>query len=512
MSDADPILGSRVAGRYVIERELGRGGTKRVYLAQDTLTGLRVAVALLAAQFSGDAVIAARFSREARAASALRSPFIVRVYDVGKLSDGTRYLVLEAVLGRGLDEAMADGPVEPERAARWSLEVLAALCEAHARGVIHRDIKPENVMLAPTSVGELAKLTDFGLAKVVDARLDGSIHLHTAANVVLGTPDYMAPEQWRGATVDARTDLYAVGVLLYELLTGGVPFGGRALHGIYAGHFFEQPPAFDRSLPPMALALEPVVRRALEKRPEDRFESALAMAQAIAQVTGIRVPAEAFSLAVPLWSARQLRAELVGDALDGAVTLLGAASVVLGRDSSAHERVRCVGVADAEAQERSVSRAHASLQWRSGRAWVTDLGSTMGTTIDGALVGSEPVALSSGAVLGLGPFVRYRFEHGACDAGALPPWAALRRIDRGGGAHCALMLLGGEAECSSREGAALVWRSRERAWLSLRDGELWLRRDGDERVLRDGAVLELKGGCSVSIAIDGANVTIPPPP
>lgn len=506
MSESEPIEGTRVAGRYVVERELGRGGTKRVYLARDVLTGVRVALALLAREFSRDPMIAARFSREARAASALRSPFIVRVFDVGKLEDQTRYLVLEAVLGRGLDQAMEDGAIEPERAARWALEVLAALHEAHSKGVIHRDVKPENVMLAPTAGGELAKLTDFGLAKVVDSSLDGSLHLHTAANAVLGTPDYMAPEQWKGSTIDRRTDLYAVGVLLYEMLCGRAPFAAKELPKIYAGHLFSEPPAFDRSMPAMALALEPVVRRALEKDPNERYGTALEMAQAIAEVTGIRVPEEAFALALVRWDLRALRAELVGDALDGPVTVLSMARVVLGRDASADERVRCVrsaeGEPDAATQERTVSRSHAAIEWRGGRAWITDLESTTGTTVDGHPVGREPVELASGASIGLGPWVRYRFVHGACERGELPPWARLDRTDRAGGAHSALLLLGSEAPLSQDESAALVCRTSERAVLFVRDGRLVLGRGGAERELDDGADVVFVDGATINVAIE----------
>ncbi len=502
MSESELIEGTRVAGRYVIERELGRGGTKRVYLARDALTGVRVAVALLASEFAKDAVISARFSREARAASALRSPFIVRVFDVGKLEDSTRYLVLEAVLGRGLDQAMEHGAIEPTQATRWTLEVLAALHEAHSKGVIHRDVKPENVMLAPTDAGELAKLTDFGLAKVVDANLDGSVHLHTAANAVLGTPDYMAPEQWKGSRVDPRTDLYAVGVLLYEMLCGRAPFGGRELPGIYGGHLFEEPPAFDHTMEPMALALEPVVMKALAKEPEQRFESALAMAQAIAAVTGVRVPEEAFALAIPRWDARSLRAELVGDALEGMVTVLSTAKVILGRDNIAHERVRCVLVADGAQQERTVSRTHAAIEWRGGRAWVTDLESTTGTTVDDHAVGREPVELTNQCVLGLGPFVRYRFTHGPCERGELPPWARLDRTDAGGAMHSALMLLGGDAVLSSDTDAALLCATGERAVLSVRDGSLLLRQGASERVLEDGSEILLEGGATISVAIE----------
>jgi pSer/pThr/pTyr-binding forkhead associated (FHA) protein/tRNA A-37 threonylcarbamoyl transferase component Bud32 len=502
-NEVEPAEGTRVGGRYLILRELGRGGSKRVYLAEDTLSGIQVAVALLAPEYTRDPVVAARFAREARAASALRSPFIVRVYDVGKRSDESRYLVLEAVLGRGLDEAMNGDPVEPAQAARWSLEVLAALCEAHARGVIHRDVKPENILLARTPAGEVAKLTDFGLAKVVDASLDGSLHLRTAANAVLGTPEYMSPEQWRGRPVDARTDIYAMGVLLYEMLTGTAPFAGAELPAIYAGHLFEAPPAFDRALPAMALALEPLVRRALSKEPEDRFDGALAMARAVAEVTGIRVPEEAFALAVPRWSARTLRAELACDLLDGPVTVLSSASVILGRDPGSHVRVHCVGPRDVSEWERTISRAHASIEWRGGAAFLADLGSSMGTTVDGAPVGRGAVALRSGATIALGPHVLFTFAHAPSERGALPAWATLRRTDRAGGGHVALLLLGGEAELSSREGAALRWPSALHATLSLRDGSLVWREGGEERTLEDGVTVTLDDGATLSVAIDG---------
>ena len=151
--------GTVVAGRYAIVRPLGRGATKQVYLADDRLFDSQVALALLIQEDGGDPTLAARFSREGRAASVLRSPFVVRVYDVGKLSDGTRYLATEAVIGRGLDAALADGAVAPEKAARWTIHVLAALTEAHSRGVLHRDVKPENVLLAPTPNGEIAWLS-----------------------------------------------------------------------------------------------------------------------------------------------------------------------------------------------------------------------------------------------------------------------------------------------------------------------------------------------------------------
>ena len=213
-----------VAGRYAIVRPLGRGATKQVFLADDRLAGGQVALALLVADDGIDPTMAARFSREGKAASVLRSRYTVQVFDSGKLADGTRYLASEAVIGRGLDEALGRGAVAPALAARWTAQVLVALSEAHARGIFHRDVKPENVLLAPSGAGEVAKLTDCGLAKVLDSALEGAMQLRTAQNVVLGTPEYMAPEQWQGGVVDARTDVYATGVMLYELLVGRPPF------------------------------------------------------------------------------------------------------------------------------------------------------------------------------------------------------------------------------------------------------------------------------------------------
>jgi hypothetical protein len=494
--------GTRVAGRYTIVRELGRGGSKRVYLARDALTGIDVAVALLDPEVTLHAISAARFSREARTASALRSPFIVRVYDVGKLADDTRYLVLEAVLGRGLDEVVREGRVEPATAARWCLELLAALSEAHACGVIHRDVKPENVMLARTTAGEIAKLTDFGLAKVVDARLDGSIHLQTAANVIVGTPEYMPPEQWRGQRVDPRTDVYAVGVVLFEMLTGRAPFEGDSPLVVCTKHLLEEPPSFDRGLPEGALALEPVVRRALAKDPELRFGSALEMAQAISGLSGVQVPQEAFVEAAPRWDARTVRAELSSEVFDGPVTVLAAAAVTIGRDPSAHVRVRCVGSVFAEEVERTVSRAHASIAWRGGVAFVTDRGSSAGTFIDGKRVGREPMELRDRAILALGEHVWLSFSQAPTSRGELPRWARLSRMDRMGASHVSLLLLGGAAEVSREPTAALRWTLDARASLEHRDGALLWRFPEGERVLEDGQEVSLGDGRKLSVVLD----------
>ena len=358
--------GSLYAGRYAIVRLLGRGSVKQVYLAFDRLTQTQVALARLAERHGADVSVGARFSREARASSTLTSPFTVRVFDAGKTAAGERYLVSEAVLGRGLDHAVADGPIEPRVAATWAVEVLSALAEAHAKGLVHRDVKPENVMLAPTRgdpIGEVARLTDFGLAKILDQSLEGSVIVHTAAGVVMGTPDYMSPEQWAGAALDGRTDLYAVGVMLYEMLLGRVPFEAPSLPALAALHCHCVVPDFPADAPALAMVYEPIIRRALAKRPEDRWASADAMRAAIESAGAIHLPPPP-TLRALIPDDEVLDAlghvELMSDVGVGPVQVLATPRLFLGR--TGHVVVRCVPQStDNDRRTRTVSRRHARM-------------------------------------------------------------------------------------------------------------------------------------------------------
>jgi serine/threonine-protein kinase len=448
--------GSTVAGRYTIVRLLGRGATKEVYLAEDKLAGSHVALALLTGAGASDPVLAARFSRECRAASVLRSPHVVRVFDVGKLADGTRYLATEAVLGRELAEAMSHGPIGPELAARFVIHVLAGLAEAHQRGIFHRDVKPENVLLAPTNEGEIAKLTDFGLAKVHDASLEGSIMLRTAQNIVVGTPEYMSPEQWQGGRIDARSDVYSTGVMLFEMLLGHCPFESKVLHAICVGHLTSPVPDFPASASSAIRALEPVVRRSLAKNPDERFQSADEMRYAVEAASGLRLDYEECVTERNLLG-RFVRAELVCEAWPGAVSFIAASNVVLGRNSSAHVVVRCVpDNAENDVRSHTVSRQHAQLEWRGGRAVLNDLGSRSGTFVKGrAVTPNEPVELQNGDEIALGPHVRLAFEHAAAAAGELPRWARLVRTDDFGSGQVVVLVLT-EAKISSAADAS-VW-------------------------------------------------------
>ena len=454
----DIASGTLIAGRYRVERLLGAGSVKRVYLARDVLTRRDVALGVLRVSPESDPTLGPRFSREARAASALESPFIVRVLDVGKLADGTRYMVTEAVLGRGLDAAIKNGAAPPRAAARWVAQVLAALAEAHRKGVLHRDVKPENVLLEPVSddpAGEAARLTDFGLAKVLDAQLEGSVTLRTAQGVVMGTPDYMSPEQWVGVALDARSDLYAVGAMFHELLLGRPPFAGPGIREFFAQHHFHEVEPFPARVAEDVRAFEAIVRRALAKRPDDRFESADAMRAAIEAVGGFAVMAREFTVSRPeepigVFS----RAEVVTDVDVGPVQLVASSRLVLGR--TGHAIVRCVPK-DAANEQRSltVSRHHARVEWRGGQAWIVDLGSRTGTSVGGRAVTSVApgVALKSGDEVGIGPHVRFRFEHASVPPGVLPAWARFARVDPYGVGIAHVMVLTEASAGGSRSDA-----------------------------------------------------------
>jgi hypothetical protein len=499
--------GARVGGRYEVQRVLGRGAVKVVYLALDVLTRAPVAVAVLHPRPGADPTLGPRFSREARAASALRSPHVVRVLDVGKMDDGTRYMVSEAVLGRGLDEVIAYGAAPAMPAAIWTTEVLEGLIEAHARGILHRDVKPENVLLDPAAdhpVGERAKLTDFGLAKVLDNALEGSVVLRTAQGVVMGTADYMSPEQWAGGPVDPRSDLYSTGAMFYELLTGRAPFHASTLREICAGHAIGVVPPFAEHVTAAARAFEPVVRRALAKRAADRFQGADEMRAAIEQVGGFALrahPAPAEPDDGPF-----VRAELVTDVGVGPVQLVTVARAVLGR--TGHVVLRCVPLDnDNDRRSRTISRRHARIEWRGGAPMLRDLGSVSGTFVNGQPLSSEDaVALATGDVIAVGPHVRLRYDQSATEHGVLPRWARLTRIDAYGRGLLHLLVLheadiADDADAAIELPRAIAHGERVRVVAAGKHFEV-VDAHGARQVISDGATVRL-GEATIGFAIEG---------
>ena len=257
--------------RYTVEKTLGKGGMATVELAEDTQLGRKVAVKRLFASLAGDAVFQERFFREARMAAALSHPNLVAVYDVGQ-DEGLPYIVMEYVEGETLAELMKrSGPVPPERAVDLLLQICAGLEAAHAAGLVHRDIKPQNLLVRTDGV---VKIADFGIARTVQ-----STQL-TQVGTVLGTAAYLAPEQAAGEQVTASADIYSLGAVAYELISGRTPYKFEALPELALKQ--QQPPAPLTEAPP---ALSGAVLRALAYKPEDRPQSAAMFARELAQAS-----------------------------------------------------------------------------------------------------------------------------------------------------------------------------------------------------------------------------------
>jgi hypothetical protein len=276
--------GSDFAG-YRIEGILGRGGMGIVYLAHEPELGRLVALKVVRAELADDQAFRRRFTSESRAAAAIEHPNVISVYRAGE-DRGRPYLAMRYVPGRNLQARIAaEGPPPPDRAASLTYEIAEGLDAIHAAGLVHRDVKPANIIVSDRDGATSAYLTDFGLAKL--AASDSGM---TRTGEVIGSLDYLAPEQIEGRRVDARTDVYALGCVLFELLTGTVPFPDRESSAKLWAHLNEPPPSVDRR-PDRALAeLDPVVSRAMAKNPEDRYPSAGDLGRAaIAAAAGVAV-------------------------------------------------------------------------------------------------------------------------------------------------------------------------------------------------------------------------------
>ncbi|MGI8780835.1 MAG: protein kinase domain-containing protein [Solirubrobacteraceae bacterium] len=261
---SDAHLGRVVAG-YRIEERIGRGGMGLVYRAEHLNLRRRAAIKIIAPELAEASGFRERFNREARIAAALQHPNIVTVYDAGE-ENGLLYLAMQYIEGSDLSAVLrSQGRLRPYRAIDVCRQVAAALDAAHAQGLIHRDVKPANVMIE----GRTAFLTDFGLTK----RIEGTRTQLTKAGDVVGTIHYVAPEQIEGGRVDARTDIYSLGCLLYHCLSGELPFARDTDVAVIYAHLSEQPPRLTSARPELPGGLDAVIAKALEKAPERRFQS-----------------------------------------------------------------------------------------------------------------------------------------------------------------------------------------------------------------------------------------------
>ncbi|HEX6767191.1 MAG TPA: serine/threonine-protein kinase, partial [Polyangiaceae bacterium] len=273
----DALLGSVLGGRYRLDVLLGSGAMGRVYRAEHTLMHKQLAVKVMHAEHTKNRELVARFEREATAAANIEHPNVVAATDFGKLDDGTVYLALELVQGKNLRAEIAKGPLEVRRALHIARQIARGLAAAHARNIVHRDLKPENVVLVEKDGdADFVKILDFGIAKL--APESGKSPL-TKVGVVLGTLDYMAPEQALGQPVDQRADLYALGAVTYEMLCGACPYEGESSATILGLQMTKPPPSLRERAPSLGISapVEALVMKLLAKERKDRPESAAAV-------------------------------------------------------------------------------------------------------------------------------------------------------------------------------------------------------------------------------------------
>jgi serine/threonine protein kinase len=404
MSESSPVPAPpRRLGRYEIETEIGRGMMGVVYRAQDTMLGRTVALKtismMIAISQRDREAYERRFIEEARAAGALSHPSIVVVYDVGSEPEAKRlYMALEYLPGRTLDAVLStQGALPWKQAARIVSQLADALSHAHSQGVIHRDIKPANIMVLDDSELEpRVKLMDFGVAKLEASQL-------TTGGQVLGSPSYMSPEQAAGERVDSRTDVFALGAVLYELLTGKKAFPGPGLHQILMRIAQEEPAPPSGLVPDLPLALDTVIARALCKPVAGRYTGGQSFREDLEDVLAGRSPRHAAKERTPetiaprkagkedtaksganqsalaLPTGKRVSLAILDGARRGEVFSLAGPRALIGREGGGMQ-------ADIELPDPEVSRAHAVLECYPTRIVLRDLQSSNGTFVEEARV------------------------------------------------------------------------------------------------------------------------------
>ncbi|MDC0748744.1 serine/threonine-protein kinase [Polyangium mundeleinium] len=286
MRPQDPNIGRDIlGGQFQILQKIGSGGMGSVYKAAQPAMNRMVAVKILHPKLANRKDLVSRFRREARAMSHLTHPNTVKVLLYGELEDGSLYIVMEYLEGKNLNQIVRkEGPMGLDRAIPVLIQVCGALQEAHSQGIVHRDLKPENIFLSTNGgLRDFPKVLDFGLAKVTERELrPGSVML-TQEGMVFGTPEFMSPEQAQGKPLDARSDIYSLAVILYEMLTGKLPFDARTPMEFIQHHVTKPPLALETRVPGKTFpqGLGAVIAKALEKRPEDRYTTAADFADAL---------------------------------------------------------------------------------------------------------------------------------------------------------------------------------------------------------------------------------------
>lgn len=299
MRPSDPFIGREIlGGEFQLLQKIGTGGMGSVYKASQPAMNRMVAIKILHPKLANRKDLTSRFRREARAMSQLTHPNTVKVFSFGELEeDGSLYIVMELLEGKNLNQTVRkEGPLAPERAIPILVAVCGALQEAHELGIVHRDLKPENIFLCNQGgLVDYPKVLDFGLAKVTERQMRPGSLILTQEGMVFGTPEFMSPEQAQGKTLDARSDIYSLAVILYECLTGKLPFIAKVPMEYLQKHVVEPPIPLEERAPERVFppGLGGVIAHALAKKPDERYQTAAELAVALrrcAEPSGIALP------------------------------------------------------------------------------------------------------------------------------------------------------------------------------------------------------------------------------
>jgi serine/threonine protein kinase len=296
VSTTNASLINHTIGNYRVTSQLGEGGMGVVYLAQHPVFGRKVAIKLLHAVLARDPDIVARFFNEARAIHMVAHENIVEILDFGQTADGQPYFIMEYLSGESLSETITRGPMQADQVEAIAVQMCRALGAAHSKGIVHRDLKPHNVQMVIKADGALqVKILDFGVAKILQSP-DGSSSVKTRTGSLMGTPLYMSPEQCKGAGVlDHRTDIYSLGVILFEMLSGRPPFNAEGVGELFAKHMLEDPPSILEFVPNAPPHMAAAIMKSLAKDPAARFQSMDDFRKALIGEVKVTAPAPAGS-------------------------------------------------------------------------------------------------------------------------------------------------------------------------------------------------------------------------